>query len=128
MRLRDQAALVEQQGNTETIRVGSEEASLMRQRAAEEVQADVDARVRATRNAARRFLDELRAEACGKESLFADGVVVAVSRQLPEAPAAVAVPGNEDSRPEIASVCGDICGKLRKRWRRAKDRLLRIDE
>ena len=94
-RLRDQAALAEHQGNTEALRVGSEEASLMRQRAADDVQADVDARVRAARNAARRFLDGLRADACGKGSLFADGVVVTEGRPLPAAPSTVAVPGLE---------------------------------
>ncbi len=33
--------------------------------AAEEVRADVDAKLRAERRAAQRFLDRLRAEACG---------------------------------------------------------------
>ena len=87
--------MAEHQGNTEALRVGSEEASLMRLRAADEAQADVDARVRAARGAARRFLDGLRAEACGKESLFADGVVVTAGRPLPAAPSTVAVPGLE---------------------------------
>merc|ERR1711940_448192 len=70
-RLRDQAALVEHQGDEEALRVGSEEAGLMRQRAAEDVQADVDARVRASREASQRFLDVLRSNACGKDSFFA---------------------------------------------------------
>ena len=87
VRLRDQGALVEHQGDQEALRVGSEEAGLMRQRAADDARADVDARVRAAREVSLRFLEPLRAEACGKESLLGDGVVV-VDVQSPLAVAA----------------------------------------
>ena len=79
----------------------------MRQLAADEAQADVDARVRAARAAARRFLDELRAEAFGKDSLFASGVVVVAGQPLPVAPATVLVPGLEG----LAAGDGDRVGR-----------------
>ena len=84
---------MEQQGDQEALRVGSEEAGLMRQRAAEDAQADVDARVRAARKASVRFLESLRAEACGEESLFADGVAVVDVQSLPAAAADMRLPG-----------------------------------
>ena len=99
-RFRDHAALVGNQCNLEAQRVGSEEAGLMRQRAADETQADVDACMKKARKAARRFLESLRAEACGKDSLFAEGLAVADVRSLPAAPCTVSVPVLRTRLPE----------------------------
>ena len=92
-RLRDQAALAEHQGDVEALRVGSEEAGLIRQRATEDVQAEVDAKLRSERAVAQKRFDRVRGEAFGKASLFAEGVSCAAGGQVPAAPATVDVAG-----------------------------------
>ena len=65
VRFRDSAALTEHRGNLEALRVGSEEAGFLRQRAAEEAQADVDAKLRLERAAAQQRFDRVRGGASG---------------------------------------------------------------
>lgn len=55
----------------------------------------MDACQRAARKVAQRFLESLRAEACGKDWLFLEGFAVADVRSLPAAPYMVSVPGLE---------------------------------
>ena len=74
-RFRDEAALAEHQGDVEALRAGPGEAGLIRQRAAEDVQAEVDAKLRPERAAAQNRFDRARGEAFGKVSIFAEGVV-----------------------------------------------------
>ena len=94
-RLRDQAALAEYQGDVGAHRVGLEEATLLRQRATEDVQADLDARCRAARQAVDKRLRRAREAAFGESSLFDErpGLVAAVlaGDAAPVAPASLDV-------------------------------------
>ena len=102
VRLREQAAVAENQGDLEANRVGREEAGLMRQRAAEEERADVEALRRAARAVASKRLEDARGAAFGQESLFPElrlqRLRVAAARpseggarEMPSAPAALDV-------------------------------------